>query len=175
MQLGRCAPPRFVGPLLLTCLFMVACAADDDAATCSNSQCGPCEAVVKRALDGDTIELTNGRKVRYLMVDTPESTGGKHDCYGEEAAAFNAGLVVGKTVHLDYGSECQDMFKRLLAWVKVADREVNSLLIERGYACVLYIPPNGAEREDELKALQSQAKAANKGMWGACQEVACEK
>lgn len=160
--------------LLLAGLAMWACGADD-AATCRNSQCGPCEGTVKRALDGDTIELTSGKKVRYLMVDTPEATSGKDDCYGKEAAAFNADLVTGKTVRLDYESDCEDMFGRLLAWVKVEDREVNSLLIERGFACVLYIAPNGEDRHQDMVALQSQAKLAKKGMWGACEEVACEK
>ncbi len=125
-------------------------------------------------MDGDTIELTDGTKVRYLLVDAPESTGGKKDCYGEEAAAFNKGLVVGKTVHLDYESDCSDMFGRLLAYVTLEDRLVNNLLIERGYACVLFIEPNGADKEQEFKKVQAQAKAAKKGMWGACEEVTCE-
>ncbi len=86
--------------VLLACLLMAACS--DEEATCSNPQCGPCEAKVGRVMDGDTIELTDGTKVRYLLVDTPESTGGKKDCYGEEAAAFNECLVCGKPVHLDY-------------------------------------------------------------------------
>lgn len=160
---------------MLICVGATACAADDEPATCLNSHCGPCEAQVERALDGDTIELSGGQKVRYLMVDTPESTSGKKDCYGKEAAAFNADLVVGKTVHLDYDAECKDMYKRLLAWVKVGDRQVNSLLVERGYACVLYIAPNGADVVQDYMALQSQAKLAKKGMWAACEEVACEK
>lgn len=173
MQLGRGWTWAVAVAFALLCS-LEGCGADDEG-TCNNSQCGPCEGIVKRALDGDTIELTNGRKVRYLLVDTPESTSGKDECYGAEAAAFNADLVVGQTVHLDYESDCEDMFGRLLAWVKVADREVNSLLIERGYGCVLYLAPIGEDRVDDLKALQSQAKQAKKGMWGACAEVACEK
>ena len=41
-----------------------------------DSPCGATEATVTRVVDGDTIELDDGRKIRYLLVDTPESTGG---------------------------------------------------------------------------------------------------
>ncbi len=174
MSLGARGALRAATAMALTLgLASAACGSDDP--TCTNSACGPCEGAVERALDGDTIELTTGEKIRYLLVDTPESTGGKKDCYGAEAAAFNADLVVGKKVHMDYDAVCDDMFGRLLAWVKVEDREVNKLLIERGYACVLSIPPNGDDRVEEFESLQATAKAAKKGMWGACEEVACEK
>ncbi|MCO4763233.1 MAG: thermonuclease family protein [Myxococcales bacterium] len=155
-------------------VLLTACGSDEPA-PCDNSHCGPCEAKVKRAVDGDTIELEDGTKVRYLLVDTPESTGGKKDCYGTEAKAFNADLVVGKTVQLNYDVQCRDMFGRLLAYVSVGGREVNSLLIERGYACVLHIPPNGTSRVDGYEQLKFAAKAAKKGLWGACETVTCEK
>ena len=62
----------------------------------------------------------------------------------------------------------------LLAWVWVQGQEVNTLMVERGYGCVLYIPPNGEDRVDEFNGLQALAKAAKRGMWGACAEVACD-
>jgi micrococcal nuclease len=138
------------------------------------STCGPTSAIVMRAVDGDTVELESGEKVRYLMIDTPESTNGATDCFGENAHQFNAQLVEGKEVQLDYDVECEDRFGRLLAYVTVGDTEVNSLLVERGYACVLHIPPNGADRVDEFEALEASAKADLKGMWGACEVITCE-
>ena len=62
------------------------------------SECGPSEGVVERVIDGDTIELVGGVKIRYLMVNTPETTGGKNECYGDNAVTFNTDLVLGKTV-----------------------------------------------------------------------------
>jgi micrococcal nuclease len=130
--------------------------------------------VVARAIDGDTIELESGETVRYLMIDTPESTGGATDCFGSNAAQFNADLVVGESVSLAYDVECEDRFGRLLAYVTLDDQEVNTLMVERGYACVLHIPPNGEDRVDEFEALEDAARAAGAGMWGICEDVTCD-
>ncbi|HTM19597.1 MAG TPA: thermonuclease family protein [Kofleriaceae bacterium] len=136
--------------------------------------CGPAHAVVESVVDGDTVHLESGETVRYLMVDTPE-IGNPGDCFADEARTFNSDLVLGREVDLVYDVECEDRFDRLLAYVWVSDREVNSLLLERGYACLLHIPPNGDDRVDELQALEDEARAAGRGMWGACEVVACDQ
>ena len=141
-------------------LFVAACG--------SGSPCGPTEAKVDRVIDGDTIVLTTGEKVRYLLVDAPETTLGHDDCYGSNAAQFNSDLVLGKTVQLSYDVECTDMYGRLLAYVSVDGQQVNKLMVERGYACVLHIPPDGDDRADEFKMYQLEAKTAMRGLWGAC-------
>ena len=137
-------------------------------------RCGPSRAKVVRVVDGDTVELEDGEKVRYLMIDTPESTGGKHDCYGAEATEYNSALVLDRKVELSYDVECRDFYGRLLAYVKVDGQEVNSRLVEYGYACVLYIPPNGEDRRVEFQTIEAQAKAVGRGMWGACDVVSCD-
>lgn len=138
------------------------------------SECGPDEGVVARVVDGDTIELESGVKIRYLMMDTPETTSGKNECFGANAAQFNSDLVLGKTVELSYDVECEDRFGRTLAYVSVGGVEVNTLMVERGFACVLHIPPNGDDRADAFEALEDAAKADNKGLWGACGSCHCE-
>jgi len=144
-------------------------------AACSDptSECGPSEGVVERIVDGDTIELVGGVKIRYLMINTPETTGGKNECYGSNAVQFNTDLVLGKTVEIKYDVDCTDRFDRTLAYVSVGGQEVNSLLIERGYACLLHIAPNGDDRLAEFKALETSAKQANRGLWGACSPIPC--
>ncbi len=69
----------------------------------SESACGPSGGVVSRVVDGDTVVLQTGERVRYLLVDTPESTGGKRECFGAEARDFNRSLVEGRVVRLTYG------------------------------------------------------------------------
>lgn len=138
------------------------------------SDCGPSSGTVARVVDGDTIELESGERVRYLLVDTPESTGGATDCFGQEAAQLNADLVLGKQVALRYDVECTDRFDRLLAYVTVGATEVNRVLVERGYACVLAIPPNGEDRRDEFEELEALARGSGRGMWGACEEITCD-
>lgn len=140
---------------------------------CSASGSGSAKAEVTRVIDGDTVELSTGETVRYLMVDTPEITGGKNDCFGQEARAFNADLVEGKTVELFYDVEREDRYGRQLAYVYVDGREINTLLVERGYGCVLYIPPNGQDREIEFLTLEARAMQESRGMWGICEDVAC--
>lgn len=134
--------------------------------------CGPHDAVVDRVIDGDTI-VAGGLTVRYLLVDTPEITGDHPGCYGEAAARFNADLVLGKTVELDHDAACEDRFGRTLAYVRAGGRDVNRLLVERGYACVLHIPPAGDARAAEFQAAEAAASRARLGLWGACDPVPC--
>ena len=129
----------------------------------SESACGPGAGVVSRVVDGDTVVLQGGERVRYLLVDTPESTGGKHECFGAEARDFNRSLVEGRNVRLTYGEACTDRYGRLLAYVTVDGKEVNAQLAEQGYACVLYVPPAGESRRSEFQALESSAQRAGRG------------
>ncbi len=136
--------------------------------------CGPSEAVVKRVIDGDTVELEDGQRVRFLLIDTPESTQGKDDCFGQESSNFNRELLEGKTIQLSYDRECTDSYDRLLAYIELEGRDVNALFLERGLACVLHIPPNGRERIQEYRDLESAARQGQVGLWGACEEVTCD-
>lgn len=139
----------------------------------NGSDCGPTEAVVARVIDGDTVELDTGERVRYLLVDTPEVSS-PADCFGPEATDFNRSAVEGQTVQLSYDAECSDDFGRLLAYVKLPNgRVINEVLLERGFACVLHIRPNGADRVDEYRDLEERAQAGLVGMWGVCAEVPC--
>ena len=137
--------------------------------------CGPGAGVVSRVVDGDTVVLQSGERVRYLLVDTPETTNGKHECFGAEARDFNRSLVEGRNVRLEYGEACTDRYGRLLAYVTVDGREVNSLLAEGGYACVLYVAPAGGSRRSEFEALEFSARRAGRGMWSACSPVPCAR
>lgn len=139
-----------------------------DAGACL--RCGPASATVDRVIDGDTIVLTGGDRVRYLLVDAPETTDGHADCYGSNATRFNTDLVAGKAIELRYDAVCRDGYGRLLAYVSVDGTAVNPLLVERGYACVLHIPPNGDARLAEFAALEARARIDDRGVWG-CQPL----
>ncbi|MBX5480246.1 MAG: thermonuclease family protein [Myxococcaceae bacterium] len=141
-------------------------------AGCGGSECGPSSGVVADVHDGDTITLESGEKIRYLMIDAPE-VGSDAECYGNEARDFNASLVLAQTVTLRYDQTCTDRFGRLLAYVFLDGREVNTLMVERGYACVLHIPPNGDDRAQEFETLEDQASSEGKGLWGFCSVTPC--
>ena len=137
------------------------------------SECGPPAAVVSRVIDGDTVELTSGERVRYLLVDTPEVDGVASECYARQALALNRTLVEHRRIELRYEEQCTDRFGRLLAYVTVDGREVNSLLVEEGYACVLHVPPSGAARVQEFLELEQSARSLNLGLWGSCSVPPC--
>lgn len=135
-------------------------------------QCGPSEAVVKRVIDGDTIELASGERIRYLMIDTPESTT-EHECWGEESKLANRDLVEGRTIKLRYDLQCEDDYGRLLAYVELSGQEINRVMVERGHACVLEIPPNGEAVADEYRDLEYAAEQLGKGLWAVCDPIPC--
>jgi len=115
--------------------------------TCSlgdNDHCGPSEAVVKRVIDGDTVELESGEKVRYIGVDTPERGKSGYD----EATEFNRNMVEGKEVHLEYDQRCTDQYNRLLAYVCADSTMVNEELIREGHAKTLHIKPNTCNKDE---------------------------
>ena len=171
MRRDKSAPSMVRAALTSTGLLTSVLLACDGPGGDSGSVCGPTEAVAARVIDGDTIELDDGQRVRYLLVDTPEITNGKDECYGAEARDFNRDTVEGKTVTLSYDeAECTDDFDRLLAFVSIGDRDINALLIERGFARVLFIPPSGEDRRAQYEALEAQAEAGLAGLWGACQQ-----
>ena len=87
--------------------------------SCSNAKTFTCTRVV----DGDTIILSNGERVRLIGVDTPET---KHpnkpvQYFGKEASAFSKRMVEGKEVTLEYGQQKRDKYGRLLAYVYLMD------------------------------------------------------
>lgn len=133
--------------------------------------CGPASqkgyyAAVDRVIDGDTIKLINGERVRYIGIDTPELHHPKKpvEYLAKEAKDFNEKLVGAKVVRLEFDVEKRDKYGRLLAYVYVDDTFVNAKLIEEGYAQILTIPPN-VKYADEFLRLQRKARDKNRGLW----------
>ena len=131
------------------------------------------DVAVTRVVDGDTLVVTGGERVRLIGMDTPETVAPNRPvgCYGKEASAFTASLLPpGTGVRLVGDAEERDVYGRLLAYVyRRSDALfVNAELVRRGYAQPLTIPPNVAHA-DELAALARQARESSQGLWGACQ------
>lgn len=116
--------------------------------------------LVTRVIDGDTIEIEGGKKVRYIGIDCPE----KDKPFSREATSTNKRLVEGRVVTLVKDVSNKDNFGRLLRYVYVSDVFVNAKLVEEGLAEATPYPPDLAH-EDEFKELEEKAKDASKGMW----------
>lgn len=122
--------------------------------------------LVIRVIDGDTVELSDGRRVRYIGMDTPE-TG---DCYAWEATQKNRELVLNKWVRLVKDVSEADRYGRLLRYVYVGEAFVNAELVREGYAFAYTYPPDVAHA-DLFVQLQREAAEAGRGLWGACVTV----
>ena len=131
--------------------------------------CGPVEptrspvgesAHVSFVLDGDTVELADGRRVRYIGINTPE-TGQR---YADEARSLNEALVADRDVWLETDQDIEDDYGRLLAYVWVEDRLVNLELVEQGYATAYMVPPNTRYAQVFARA-EEVARSEERGMW----------
>jgi len=118
------------------------------------------QALVTSVIDGDTVELADGRRVRYLGIDTPESG----EYYAEEATARNKELVEGKTLELQRGKRDQDEYGRLLRYVYIDGVFVNAELIVQGYATAYIFDPDDRYSQI-LVQLEQYAKMKNRGLW----------
>jgi len=134
-------------------------------------------ATVKRVVDGDTIELTDNRKVRYIGVDTPElhhPTKGIQ-CFGKEAMEKNKELVEGKIIKMKKDVSETDRYKRLLRYVWVPstsggqDIFVNEYLAKEGYALQATFPPD-VKYAELFGKVAEEARLNNKGLWKMCNE-----
>lgn len=126
---------------------------------------------VKRVIDGDTIELIGGERVRYLGIDAPElhrKVKGRwvevKEPFSEEAYERNRDLVEGKGVRLEFDREIRDRYRRLLAYVFVGDEMINVELIEAGLVRVRIHPPN-SRYEDLFNQEERLARTGKKGLW----------
>jgi micrococcal nuclease len=129
-------------------------------------------AKVTRVVDGDTVEARIDGEVediRLIGIDTPESVkpGSPVQCFGPRASRFTHRLLEGRTVRFAFGVERRDPYDRLLAYAHLGDRFVNAILVRRGLARTLTIPPND-RYAPLLRRLEIEAAGAGRGLWGAC-------
>lgn len=118
------------------------------------------QVLVTRVIDGDTIELEDGTRVRLLGIDTPELG----QCASQEAADATSKLVLNKNVRLETDVQLQDKYGRTLAHVFVNGKQVNEELVKMGWATTLTIPPN-VKYVDQLLIAQQEAREAKLGIW----------
>lgn len=125
--------------------------------------------LVTRVVDGDTIEVEGGQRIRYIGIDTPETVhpNVKTECFGQAASAKNKELVEGKYIRLEKDTSETDKYGRLLRYVYLGDVFINDYLVREGFASASTYPPD-IKHQREFKDSEAVARNNSKGLWGSC-------
>jgi micrococcal nuclease len=122
---------------------------------------------VKKVYDGDTVLLSNGNKIRFLGINTPEVEGRHKSAQagGEDAKRWLLKVLKNKRIRLERDVEKKDKYKRLLAHIFTEDNlHINLELIKRGFGTVSIYPPNLKYTDILIKA-QQHAEQDKLGIW----------
>src|SRR5262249_37676333 len=127
---------------------------------------------IDHVVDGDTVDLTNGAKVRLVQIDTPEVYFSP-ECYGPHASKITKRLLPpGTIVRLtsEPATDSVDRYGRLLRYViRVKDGlNVNVQLVRVGAAAPYYYDGRRGRYARKLDRLAGRARARHLGLWGAC-------
>lgn len=130
----------------------------------------PCEwGEVERVIDGDTLVLHDGRRIRLLGLDAPEMGFGDvaAECFAPEAEAFLKALVVEADgrLRLELDEIEFDTYGRTLAYLwDRQGRMLNEEILREGYA--RYLPGSDAVRwRERLRLAGEEARLAQRGLW----------
>jgi micrococcal nuclease len=113
-----------------------------------------CTAVI----DGDTIRLETGEKVRLIGIDAPELS----QPGGEESRQYLTRLILNKGITLETGYEDRDKYNRLLRFVYIGNTCINEEMVKQGYAEARYLADSIREY---YILLEIEAETAKTGLW----------
>ena len=125
-------------------------------------------ATVERIVDGDTLVLRGGARVRLVQIDAPEAGG---ECYAAASARELARLAppgAGVVLEADPPLDRVDRYGRLLRYIHTNRVNVNIELVRRGAATPWFYGGERGRYAGALLGATSAARSARRGMWGAC-------
>lgn len=114
-------------------------------------------------VDGDTVELMGGDRLRLLSIDTPE----EGEPFYEEARSFMVQTVLGKQVRIEFANVRRDRYGRLLGYLYIDSLLINEEIVERGLGNVYLFRDTDMGRSETLRILQAQRQAMSErlGIW----------
>lgn len=134
---------------------------------------------VTRVIDGDTVVLNDGRHIRLIGVDTPESFTNRKltkdakalnqekaamQSLGKRAAAYTRSIALNKQVRIKGDREARDRYGRDLGYVFFTDGTMlNEKLIKDGYGCA-YTRFRFKHR-DQFVSAENEARSEGRGLW----------
>jgi len=117
-------------------------------------------------IDGDTIKLADGARVRYIGINAPEmDASGRDACLARAAQAANARLLEGTAIRLEKDVSDTDRYNRLLRYVWNGEVLLNEVLVSQGLATATPYPPD-TRYAQTLEAAETRARDLKLGMWG---------
>jgi endonuclease YncB( thermonuclease family) len=123
--------------------------------------------VVKGVLSGDTIELESGSVISYSSIKAPDMKSEDKNIrkYAQLAKGYNAELVVGKRIHVEWGAKLRNDDGIYAPFVFLEDGTlVNQKLLEAGFAKLNIQPPN-LEYAKELRSASKNSRKDSEGLW----------
>ena len=135
-------------------------------------------------IDGDTLKIMyDGKKqsIRLIGIDAPESRRNSKALKDSARSSRDIETIVsqgkiakkyvktlvkkGDSVRIAFDIEKRDRYRRLLAYVYLADgKMLNDVIIRNGYASPLTIPPNVRYRKKFLRSYH-YARENRLGLW----------
>ena len=124
---------------------------------------------VARVIDADTVELSQGERVRLLGIDAPELgySGQVDEPFAREGKQALEALLreFDYRVLLMPGQDSRDRYGRLLAYLFLPDQtNIQRLLLQEGWVMQVFVAPN-LEFADCLRSVEMTARVQNKGIW----------
>jgi len=122
---------------------------------------------VRRVVDGDTLLMENGDRVRLIGVDTPETKRPDFpvEVFGPEASEFTRQRVEGKLVRLELDKERTDQYGRVLAYVYVGNSLLNEEILRAGLGRSLTQFPYSPVMKRRFREAEAEAQRAGRGIW----------
>lgn len=124
--------------------------------------------LVTKIIDGDTIELEDGKKVRLTCINAPEI--GQY--YSSEAQKYLSNLILNKKVSLEKDKAETDRYGRLLRYIYLDNLFVNDDLVLNGYAKSYRYPPD-TRYCDKIEKSEGSAKSKGMGVWSTPTSDSC--
>jgi len=110
---------------------------------------------VTRVIDGDTMELRGGDRLRLLAIDTPEES----EPFYTDATRLAAKLALGQVGRIEYAHRRRDLFVDTLF--------VNKAIIDSGYGYVYLFRDSDPHSDQVRLMLEAQRSAIERrvGLW----------
>lgn len=120
---------------------------------------------VTRVIDGDTVVLENGQRLRLLGINTPEKTMPYHD----EAKNFLKNLVENKSIKIE--SRGTGKYGRTLSYIFINNKNINEEMLRQGLANLFYYDKDKYYKD--AKNAEEFARLNEKNLWKKSPDKIC--